>query len=78
MIHSDNGRVTIQGTTETMVDDLTFAVAAVLQGAKCKERKALMNIGLNIVNNAVEIILDRESEKANGNLADSYSRDNGC
>lgn len=63
MIHSDKGRVSFNGDTEEIVDDLTFSIAAVLRRAKCRDKNKLMNIGVNLVNNAIDILLDMEKEK---------------
>lgn len=63
MIHSDKGRVAIQGDTEQIVDELTFAMVAILERAKCRDRKALMSIAVNIANNAIDIIEERTKEK---------------
>ena len=63
MIHSDKGRVSFSGDTEEIVDDLTFSIAAVLRRAKCRDKKKLMNIGINLVNNAIDILLEAEKEK---------------
>ena len=65
MIHSENGRIKLEGTTEQLVDDLTLAMTQVLSIAKCRDRQSLLNIGLNISSNAVDILLDIEKEKAN-------------
>jgi len=65
MIHSDNGRVSIQGDSERVVDDLTFAIAVVLSRANCRDKKKLLNIGMNICNNAIDILIEREKEKGN-------------
>ena len=63
MIHSDDGRVALSGKTEDIVDDLTFAIAAVLRNAKCRDKKKLMSIGMNLVNNAIDILTEAEQEK---------------
>lgn len=63
MIHSEDGRVALRGSTEDVVDDLTFSIAAVLRTAKCRDKKKLMNIGINLVNNAIDILLEAEKEK---------------
>lgn len=78
MIHSDKGLVSVQGNTEDVIDDLTFAIATVFRRANCRDKKKLMNIGMNITNNAIEILYDMEKEKpTNGNMADSVSGDIG-
>lgn len=63
MIHSEDGRVALRGSTEDIVDDLTFAMAAVLRNAKCRDKARLMNIGVNLVNNAIDILTEAEKEK---------------
>ena len=63
MIYSDKGNVKLQGPTEEVVDELTFAIAQVLSIAKCRDRKKLMNIGLNLVSNAIDILEEAEKEK---------------
>lgn len=63
MIHSDRGNVKLQGSTEQVVDELTFAIAQVLSVAKCRDRKKLMNIGMNLVSNAIDILEEAEKEK---------------
>ena len=67
MIHSDKGRVAIQGKSDQLVDELTFAMVAILESrAKCRDRKKLMNIGMNITKNAIDILEEREKENGNG------------
>lgn len=63
MIHSDKGLIKLEGKTEDLIDDLTLAMSQVLSIAKCRDRKTLLNIGLNIASNAVDILLLSEKEK---------------
>jgi len=63
MIHAEKGNVRLEGDTKDIVDELTFAIAQVLRIAKCRDRKKLMNIMLNISSNAIDIVEEIEKEK---------------
>lgn len=63
MIYSEKGNVKLQGSTEDIVNELTFAMVQVLALAKCRDRAKLMNLGMSITSNAIDILHDVENEK---------------
>lgn len=57
-------RLTMSGENKDIIDEYIMITAQVLKIAKCRDRGKLMNIGINLVNNAVDILFEQEKEKA--------------
>lgn len=57
-------RLTMSGENKEIIDEYIMITAQVLKIAKSRKRSTLMNLGINLVNNAVDILYEQEKEKA--------------